>query len=269
MSLQIVHPDPGQIVDCQMKDSATIYVGSLVSIDQSAPTEGIEIMPVAAGASNTTNRDVPLGVVIGTNLATPLYSSTYLTEYITDASPHDTTADLQGVEGPFAKGDKTHMCKVQLIDPTTVLRAPIRNAAIATAPTVVTATNTSTDGLGITTGATDVAPVAVWSTIYCRSGANAGAYRVIDTTSTTVHAWDKAMVSDIAIGDTFVIAVGLRPVGPSKAYISAEGDYIDCAAALTTNYLFIDVVRLDLSVAGDEYVEFRFNIDNFCATAIA
>ena len=41
--------------------------------------------------------------------------------------------------------------------------------------------------------------------------------------------------------------------------------YIDGSAALTSNYLFINVLKLDLEVAGKEYVEFNFNAQHFVA----
>ena len=31
------------------------------------------------------------------------------------------------------------------------------------------------------------------------------------------------------------------------------------------DYFFINVLRLDLTEKGNEYVEFMFNFDNFCA----
>ena len=129
----------------------------------------------------------------------------------------------------------------------------------------MTSTNTSATGTGCITNANDVANVSVYATVYCRTGANAGAYRVVDSSHTVTHTWDKPMTSDIAIGDTFVIVNGLRPFGKSKAYFDTEGMYIDINEPLTTKYCYIDVIRLDLSVAGSEYVEFRFNNMNFAA----
>jgi len=268
--ISVVHGSP-QTIWVPVVSSTTVYVGGLVAVDSSAPTEGVLVLPDAAGAINETNYDIPFGVCIGTNRKTPLYSSTYLTEYITcpgAADAHDgASIEYTGVEGPWAKGDPIPMVKVALIGPGTVLRAPIRKAAIGTAPTVVTSTNTSSDGLGITTGTIDFTPDGnPISTIYCRSGNNAGAYRILDSASTTVHTWDTAMRQDIAVGDTFV-AVPLRTHGLSTVMFDATtAMFIDCADAPVlagTNRWYINVLRLDLRDAGNEYAEFMFMGNHF------
>ena len=268
--MSIVHGSP-QSIWVPILPTTTIYVGGLVCVDTSAPEEGVIMLPDAGGVANDSNLDVPLGVCIGTNRKNPLYSSTYLTEYIlspgaTDA--HDgASIEYVGVEGPWAKGDPIPMVKIALIDPSTILRAPIRNGAIGTAPTVVTATNVSTTGLGITTGAVNFTPIASnLQTIYCRTGGNAGAYRTTDATSATVHTWDVAMRNDIAIGDTFVM-VPVRSHGYSTVmFDDATAMFIDCAdgpVLAGTNRWIIQVVRLDLSTAGNEYCEFRFDPVHF------
>jgi hypothetical protein len=39
---------------------------------------------------------------------------------------------------------------------------------------------------------------------------------------------------------------------------------VDISQAAATHYFVIDVLRLDLRESGKEYIEFRFNADNFC-----
>jgi hypothetical protein len=259
----IVH-NPGPRVWMPLVDSETVYVGSIVSLDNSAPTEGVRPIPVAAGASNTTNKDIPIGVVVGTNNRYPLFNTTYKTEYITDATPHGSTTEFVNVEGPWAKGDRQAMVLVEIIDPSSVIRGPLFDSDYGTVPTVGTVTTGNTDGLGCTTGAIQVATVAVYSTAYFRSGANRGAYRIMDSASTTTHTWDKPTVHDIAIGDTLV-AVNLRTSGISRIQLDSEAMFIDIDEAVTADYFLVDVVRLDLSEPGNEYAEFRFNMDNFTA----
>lgn len=271
MAFSIVHQASQQTQWMPVEPGETCYIGQLVGVaDDAVPLEGVRPMVVASGANNTSNLDVPLGVVIGTNNTSgnQVTDATY-GEYITQVaagSVYGSTIQYQGVEGPWVKGDPQAMVKVQLIDPCTVLSAPICNAALGTAPTVVTATTgCGGDGIGMTTGAADVATVANFATAYMRSGANMGIYRTLTSASDTTHTWLKAMPKTIAIGDTAVVINGLRPYGPAHMQIDAEGMYIDCNDA-GTNYFIIHVCRLDLSVAGGEYVEFRFNTDNFCAT---
>lgn len=253
-----------------IKPSASIYVGGLVAMDHSAIAthEGVEMLPQAAGVNNETNLDVPLGVCIGTNLRTPAYDSTGKCEYITDGgatAPHTNTVDYVGVEGPWSKGDSGSraMVKVEMIGPESVLRAPLFNAAVGTAPSLLTATAGVTTGLSATTNACDFTPVAGICTVYCRSGSNAGVYRHSDDTSTTAATWDVAMPYDTAVGDTFV-RVPLRTFGQSYVQIGATyANYIDISATPASNYFIIHVIRLDLSEAGNEFVDFKFDVDNF------
>lgn len=266
MGITVVHGSP-QSVWYPMKPGATIYVGGLVSLDESAPSEGVEQLPDAAGVANLTNLDIPLGVCIGTNRFDPLHSTTYNTDYITDPGATDAhdgaSIDFRMVEGPWAKGDPIAMVRVALINQNTVLRAPIYNAAVGTAPSLLTVTTGDTDGLGCTTNAADFTGIATnLQTFYFRTGNNAGVYRITDSASSTVHAWDRATKTDVAVGDTGVM-VPMRTHGTSTVMFDATtAAYIDCAdapVAAATNRWVINVIRLDLSTAGNEYVEFTFN----------
>jgi hypothetical protein len=268
MAFSIVHPQNQQRIWVPVLAGQTIYTGQIVSCDNSALVEGVQYLPQAAGVSNTTNLDIPLGVVVGNNNVSGnvLYSSTYKTEYITAAaagSAYNATTQYTGVEGPYAKGDPIAMVLIDVIDPCTVLRGPLYNAAVGTAPTEVTVTTGSgTDGLGCTTSATDVTTTATLATLYARTGKNAGIYRTLTSGSTTTHTWLQAMPRDMEIGDKCVV-VPLRPYGVAYCQITM-GQYVDVSQAAATHHFIIDVLRLDLKEAGKEYVEFRFNADNFC-----
>lgn len=248
--------------------SATVYVGSLVCWDVSDTSlvsfEGVIVREQADGIANVTNYDYPFGCVIGTNEKNPRFSTTYKTEYITQggaADPHDgATREYVGVEGPWSKGDQTAMVKVAVITASTILRAPIYNNAVGTAPTELVITTGSTDGLSATsTTTTDFTPIAGYQTVYCRKGGNAGIYRVDDTASTTAHAWDTAMPADVVIGDVFVkvpVRVGLSKVrfGDNTAC-----SYINCSETPDGNFDNIQVTRLDLREQGKEFAEFFFD----------
>ena len=268
MAFSIVK-DAGEKIWVPVEPATTIYNGSLVACDWSAVADGIIPLAAASGISNITNLDIPFGVVLGNNLKNQLYSSTYKTNYITAVaagSSHGDATEYAMVDGVFGKSDHRAYVLVELIKGTsTTIRGNIFNAAVGTAPTLLTATNTSTDGLGITTNATQFTPVANQATIYCRKGANKGAYRILDTTSTTVHTWTQAMNHDIAIGDTFV-ANHLRYFSTSVMQLGATvGLWVEASftPALNSHYYHVEVERLDLSVAGQEFVEFRFGGDNF------
>jgi hypothetical protein len=266
MAFTVVHPMHSQELWANVEVSNTVHTGSIIAMDTSAPVQGVEVMDVASGAANVSNLDIPWGVVTGNNNSAPnkVYDSSG--EYITagaEAAWHDNTTQYQGVEGPQSYGVSGEMVSYIPITPETVLRGPIRNAAIGTAITeVAVTTGSGTDGLDCTTAAVDFTPVAAMATLYCRTGANMGVYRHLESTDTGIHTFTPAMPADIAVGD-IMVAVPLRMWGTCRAYIDTLGVYIDASAALTSNYLLIDVLRLDLSVAGDEYVEFRFNSVNF------
>ena len=252
-----------------VEPAEVIYMGAIVSVDIATPLEGVQPIGAAAGASNTTNKDIPLGVVTGFNTTAANRTSGSSGEYATQVAAgavYGSTTSYTGVEGPWAKGDRQLYVQIAEITPETVLVGPLYNGAVGTAPTVVTATTgCGGDGIGATTGSSDVATVANFSTIYMRSGANQGIYRTLTSASATTHTWLKAMPATLAVGDTAVIINGIRPYGPCYAQFDTEAIYIDVSAALTSHYYIIDVVELDLSEAGNEHVKFRFNMDNFCA----
>ena len=271
MSMSIVH-NSYQTIWVPVKPAATIYVGGLVGYDINSTSEGVEMLPAAAGVANATNNDVPLGIVIGTNRKEPLFNTTGKCEYITAPAATDAhdgaSIEYVGVEGPWAKGDPVPMVKIDLLLPHSVIRAPLYNAAVGTAPTVVTCTTGNSSGVAGTFGAIDFTPTANNdSTLYFRTGNNAGAYRVMDGTSTTALTWDIATRNDIEVGCT-AVAAPLRPVGSSTVLIGATYmSYIDVANAPVeagTNRWAISVIRLDLSEAGKEYVEFMFQPNHYC-----
>lgn len=239
----------------------TLYVGQLVY----HTGDGLANLGQASGAADTSGKKVPFGIVIGNNDAVPTYDSTYLGHSI---SGLQTQAGLvarspEGVEGPWSKGDHMPFVNVALIEPHSVIEGPLYNAALGTAPTVVTVTTGSATGLGFTSGACDFTPVADLCTSYCRSGANAGLYRISDDTSTTVETNDTPFDNDIAVGDTFV-RVPLRFGGESYVQTDSEALYFDVSASPATNYWVIRVIKLDLRNAGHETVQFQFGMDHFC-----
>jgi len=71
------------------------------------------------------------------------------------------------------------------------------------------------------------------------------------------------MPQTINIGDRALILNGLRPYGHCITQFDATATFIDINAALTTDYFSINVRRMDLSVPGNEYVEFTFDAANF------
>lgn len=261
MSFEVVQGSPVELW-VQVVDGDQLYAGQIVECQGN---EGCAPIGAAGGAADTTGKVVPYGVVLGFNLYNEAFDSTLKANTGTDATPHDSTTEFVMGEGPNPRGDRALLANIALITPETILKGPIFNGGVGTAPTVGVVTTGNASGVAATGtgGLADVAGVATLATIYFRSGANAGVYRVTDDTSTSAVTWDKPTVNDVIAGDTCVRINGLRPNGPSYAQFDTESTYIDCAAALTADYYVIDVIKLDLSEAGKEHVIFKFNADHF------
>src|SRR3989304_3267895 len=211
MGFKIIHGN-SQKLWCPITYQDTIYVGQLVKCQVD---EGVVPLGAASGVADTTGKSVPWGVVVGTNNKNPLFNATYNTQYITDATPLAATTEFTGVEGPWSKGEQRAMVEVELITPETILRGQIFNSTFGTAMTVGTVTTGDTNGVSCTTG-TLVASTANQATLSFRSGANKGAYRILDNTSATAQTWDTPKYAAVAVGDTCVKAP-LRYIGPSYA----------------------------------------------------
>ena len=169
MGFEVIHNSP-QAVWVPIEYEGTMYHGSIAALDVSAIADysGCFMLPQAAGAWNTAF-DIPFGVVIGDNNRKPLYNATAKAQYITDASPHGSTNEYVSTGGPYILGGREAMVKVDVIDPSTVLRGNLWLDAPGAAPTVVTVTTGDTDGVSCTTGACDVATIEGWATIYFRA----------------------------------------------------------------------------------------------------
>lgn len=243
----------------QIVDSDTLFVGQIVECNAN---EGAAPIGAASGASDTTGKVVPFGVVVGMNTYVEGYNTTQQAQAITDATPHDSTTEFVLHEGVWARGDRVAMVEIALITPETILKGPIYNAALGTATLLGTVTAGSASGVSCTVNTLEVSGVAGLGTVYFRSGANAGAYRVTDDSSATAITWDKPTTKDVEIGDTLV-RVNLRSVGPSRAQFDSEAMYIDNNAAVTTDYYSLDIIKLDLEEAGKEHCYFKFNVDHF------
>ena len=252
-------------VDCAAGAFDTLYVGQLVK----ATSDGVGPLGAASGVFDTTAEAIPFGVVIGTNKRTPSYSATSLSESITSASPHANTTEFVLQEGAmFPKGDTTALVKVALIQPGTIIKGSIFASTIGTALTVGTVSTGSTTGAGFTTSAINPAThVADLVTVYFRTGANKGIYRITTDASTTVKTVDHYFPYDIAIGDT-VVGVPLR-IGYSYGQTDSESIFINGAAAPANDHWGWNVLWLDLSVAGKECAYFQFGHIHFVGAARA
>ena len=261
-------------------DIDTLYVGQLVQTEWASLTEaGDGVVPFgdAAGFANFTNtgtnKTVPLGIVAGTNRTNDLYNSTYKANSIVGGVTtgevtiaEQEAAEKSLVEGQLgAGGDIEAKVLVGCITPSTLIRGRIMVTSYGTAPAVSTVSVASADG-GITAVTASAASAATFeigvSTIYCRTGNNAGIYRTGKNTSNTAQEAVHAFPSAIAVGDTLV-QVPFK-LGLSKIQFQAtESMYVDGGDVYTTHYAYANIVEINLREAGKEYVDFMFTAQSW------
>lgn len=246
-------------------NSETLYVGQIVTLDVGGPDYGLKAWDVA-GAADTTVNQCPFGIVLGFNNRTPVFNTTYKAEYGTSVSTQaaQLARDWVGAEGMWSKGDPALMAQVAILDSTTKIKGRIFHGSYGTACDTATVTTASTDGSTITTAARDYAGVAANTIWYCRSGANAGLYRVGYDTSTTAATFYITWPYDTAVGDVFVgVNLGL---GVCKIDLDAVGTYIEQYAdanSFGTDYFWGRVLSVNLKEAGNEYAIFQLTPNNF------
>ncbi len=267
--------NPGRTLWCCTDGSSTYYLGQIVSLvtDSKAMINGAVVpLPVPHGAADTTHFAIPYGVVVGINNRTPVFSTVGSLSIQSGAGVVTQAAQLArdwvGAEGMYSKGDSQLLVQVTEITPNTVLRGPYYLTTYGTAITLLTNTATDTTG-GTTAFATNTSgttggtgtPVTLQRTIYCRTGANRGLYRVQVDTSATAPQVTTAFPYDIVVGDTFVSVCGKQ--GLSYIYIAGPGLFIDNALGQGTNYFTVFCYKLNCEIAGQEYMEFRFSTVHF------
>jgi len=254
---------------CATDGTSKYYVGQLVSFGAAskAATPGTVVpLAVPAGAADTTNFQIPAGVVTGINTRNPARDATTglvaETAVVTQAAQLARDWALNG--GMYAVGDPQMLVKVALINSCSLIEGPIYDGAYKTVCTTTTDTG-GADTTGYTSagtqGAVTFTPVASICTIYCRSGANAGLYRTTSDTSTTAAVVTTGFPYDVVLGDVFV-RVPLKQ-GLSEIYIGGPGLYIDQGLTASNNFQVI-VKDMDLAVSGSEKARFWFTGDHFC-----
>jgi len=243
-------------VDYGSGGTAAVRVGSIVQLNAAGAFQGVAAMGASAAAPNTAK--FPFGVVVGLNDQVPTYDTTNLVNYATSVGTQATEVARKwtGAEGMTSKGEPALMAQVAILDRTVIMKANIYSSTIGTVPTLLTMTTGSAAGLtGFVHNATTGTPIAYQSTYYCRTGLNKGLYRVSYATSTTNPTFYLAWPYATAVGDTFVQVQ--TALGRNAIQLDATSCWMDNAAS--TNYYNVEVLSLDLQVAGRENVTFRFN----------
>lgn len=177
-------------------------------------------------------------------------SRTYDSTYRGDKSTYTTTQATVAADGHG-------QVQATIIRPwDTLIKAPINYTAYGTAPTVLTVTTASSGGTVVTHAGNTITDTADdLCTVYCRTGANRGEYRVVTTGTTTAQTVTVPFPYGIVVGDTFIKAACVLGIGGLD--IIATANCINGDAALSSYY---DVYyhEINLEVAGQEYAVFSF-----------
>lgn len=237
-----------------MHVSETCYVGQLVM----TPTIGglggnCQILDAANEAHE--NDLWVMGLVVGSGGRLGGGSSgserTFNSTYKGDTIIYTTT------QATIAANGEPGTARVAIITPDTLLRGPIFNGAFGTALTELDITTADSAGTSVTHAGDTITDIADdLGTVYCRSGANKGLYRIVTTGTTTAQTVTIPFPYTIAANDVFVMASVVK-TGLGGIQIPATADCIDGNAALSS-YFDVFVHELNLEETGKEFAIFRF-----------
>ena len=243
-----------------------LYVGNLVQTGLVNPAHGGHV-EIAEAEGEAFENDQP---IVGLVSAIADASRTYVaavsgTAGYGDKSTYTTTQATIAANLGTGKTGGAEVDVTLIIPQITLVRAPIYNGAWGTALTEMVATSASSTGVTITATGDAIADFTpAFGTIYCRSGANRGHYRIITTTtSTTVNTVVIPFPYGIVAGDVFV-AAGIR-LGMSTLNFPATADCID-GNLVQTNYYPAFYHDINFEESGKEYAIFS-TMNNWAAPA--
>jgi hypothetical protein len=189
-------------------------------------------------------------------------SRSFNTTYKGDSSTYTTTQSTIATNGAPGR------VQVLLVRPfDTLIKGPLCYTAFGTAPTVLTNSAASSGGTALTHAAEAVTDTADdLCTLYIRTGANRGLYRVITTGATGSQTVTVPFPNAIAVGDTGVKVAAVLGFGGMMPMATA--DCIDADNALSS-YYGVYYHEINCEEAGKEYAVFSFlpaSIDGFAGT---
>jgi hypothetical protein len=229
----------------RMVIGSSVYQGQLASIDEGKDTGGqIEKCPVAVSASPDTTSHI-VGIISGI-VTSPTYTASYYNGDLGTYSATQATIAAYDPPGPA-------QAEVVLLTPTSLIKSPIWHTTPGTALHCLAATTADSAGTSVITSGFS-ANVDGFSTVYCRTGANAGQYRITEGTGTTTVAVTIPFTYGIAAGDTFVCC-NLVQGWSALDWVATYVNGIDGTAALTYAYRAY-VHELNLKESGKEYAVF-------------
>jgi len=228
----------------------SMYVGQLVKSARAAGIGGaVAVADIAVDGREDTSQIIGIctGIVDGSSAYTKpvsgtaaygqgtTYSATMATILATGPSEVEVTLVIPGV---------------------TLVRAPIYDTTWGTALTEVVEDNGDANGVTIThAGETIVDCNDDMATIYCRSGANKGLYRVVTTVGANAQVVTIPFPHTIGVGDVFVVASCVLGLGGMD--LTTTFDAIDGNNAMN-DYYTVYYHDINLEESGKEYAIFSF-----------
>lgn len=228
-----------------MQVGADVYVGQLLGNDH-ANGYG-HVIPAAVAAAGPDVTTGLVGVCVGV-ITSPVYTAA---TYQSDKCTYDTTQATQVANDPVGAAE----VQVAVMRPGDLWKAPIGKVTVATALDTITVTTADTAGDDVIHTGAITAPTHLLSTIYCRTGANRGLYRVITSGGTADQDVTICFPYDIAVGDTFVacnVKLGACRIDLSTNALGIDGD------TAVDNYYDAFCTELNLETSGEEYAVISF-----------
>lgn len=228
--------------------AAKMYVGQLVGDGKVAGEGGhVQIADVAAEANDDTLKIIGMtsGIVDDSRVYTAATSGT--AQYGDNTTCTATQATVLSTGAP-------ELDVILIVPGVTLVRAPIYNAAWGTALTEQVVTTASSGGTLVTAASNAITNIADdYATVYCRSGANRGIYRIATTTTTTVQTVTVPFPYGTVVGDKFVTASCVLGIGGLDFPATA-----DCIDGNNDMDSFFDVYyhEINLEETGKEYAIF-------------
>ena len=242
----------GAPIPVERQIGETMYGGQLAMTGLVGKAGGH--IQIADAATEAVEDNQALLGVVSAPVSDGVYSSTYKSLGVT----YDTS-----LANVLANTDKkpAQMLMFDIIPNITVIKGSLVNATFGTALQTLTETTGDATGLTVThSGETLSDALDSYATIYCRTGANRGQYRVVTNCGTGAQVMTVAFPYAIAIGDTFVRASAVLGLGGMN--IPATANCIDGDNALTYYYP-VKYHSINLEESGKEFATFSVlsNVD--------
>ena len=240
----------------RFQTGADMYVGQMVQTALFTGGAGghVEVADVATEAHEDDQPIIGFVVGIADESRTYVASSSGAAGYGDKSTYTSTQATVAANLGTgLTGGGEVDVCLALPMN--TLIKAPLYDTVWGTALTEITETIGDSGGTTITRSAAQADIGDNYGTIYCRSGANRGHYRVITDISSTVTTVVVPFPYAIAAGDVFVQASCVLGLGGMDLCTAADAIDGDNDLAHWYNVYYHEI---NLEESGKEYAVFAF-----------